>query len=270
MKSILLRTLFILAVVSTDAVAQVAKQIRTLPAVISKPGRYILSKDLVLTKVADAAITINADDVKLDLGGRVITHTLTNGADVTGIVASSRGGISVFNGTVRGFTTGIRLNGFQAAASGVSVENVRVESCKLQGIQLLGLIGTVKHCVVASTGTQGTGSASGIVLDLGFATVVDNDVIGTVALMGNPSYGIFGNAQAAVIENNRVLNDPNGHGDIGMRLGFSSNYIVENNRIAGFTKGIEFTAAGRPKYRNNITTDCATPYVLGTDAGNND
>ncbi len=50
----------------------------------------------------------------------------------------------------------------------------------------------------------------------------------------------------------------------------SGSCIVENNRIAGFTKGIEFTAAGRPKYRNNITTDCATPYVLGTDAGNND
>ncbi len=269
MKTIALRILIISAAISSHAVAQVAKQISSLPAIITKPGRYVLNKDLVLKKVADAAITITVDDVRLDLGGHVITNGLPAGTDVTGILAQGHGGILVLNGTVRKYKTGIRLNGFQSPASGVSVENVRVDASESLGIQVLGLIGSVKHCVVSNTGNTQASSAVGMSFDLGFATVIDNDVLATLAGTGQQAEGIHCGAQAAVFENNRVLNDPSSHASIGMFFAFPANYLVENNRIAGFTNGILFTNAGTPKFRNNFTTDCTNPYVSGTDAGNN-
>ncbi len=67
------------------AIAQTAKPILSLPAIISKPRRYLVKTDLVLKKSATAAITILADDVTLDLGGSVISHTLPTGTDIEGI-----------------------------------------------------------------------------------------------------------------------------------------------------------------------------------------
>ena len=268
MKSIALRILILTIAISSHAVAQVAKRISSLPVVITKPGRYVLSKDLVLKKVADAAITINADDVQLDLGGHVISQTAEAGGNVYGIHSPFRGGISVFNGTIRGFNFGIRINCFQSAATDSTIENLRVEACRSVGIAAAGLSGTVRRCVVTDTGKGGTNHATGISIDLGVATVIDNTVSGTVGATGH-SYGIFGAAAAGVFENNRILNAPTAHGEIGIRLNGAQNGFVENNRICGFLKGIEFTPGAGAIYRNNLTTDCTTKYTLGTDAGNN-
>ena len=268
MKYFVLRILIITAAISSHAVAQVAKRINSLPAVISKPGRYVLSKDLVLKKVADAAITINADDVQLDLGGHVISQTAEAGANVYGIHSPFRGGISVFNGTIRGFNYGIRINCYQSAATDLTIENLRVEACRGFGIAAAGISGTVRRCVVTDTGKGGTSHATGINVDLGFATITDNTVSGTLGATGH-SYGIFGAAQAGVFENNRILNEPTDQGEIGIRLSGAPSALVENNRICGFLKGIEFTPGAGAVYRNNLTTNCTTKYTLGTDAGNN-
>lgn len=262
-------TTFLIAGFSTALVAAPVP-IHSLPAKITKPGSYILIKSLVLkTPTATAAITITADNVKLDLGGHTLTNTLPATADVTGVYAQAHGGITVSNGTVRGFSTGVRLNAFQAAAGDVSVENVRVDGCRNLGLQLLGSIGSVRRCVVSNTGGATANSASGISLDLAFATVVDNDVFATITQPTTNSVGIQCGAQAGVFENNRVLNEQSNRGGKGMSLAFSANYLVEKNFVTGFATGISFTNAATPKYRNNFTTDCATPYVLGVDAGNN-
>lgn len=268
MKSIALRILIIAAAVSSHAVAQVAKQITSLPAVITKPGRYVLSKDLVLKKVADAAITINSDDVKLDLGGHVISQTEAAGSNVYGIHSPFRGGISVFNGTIRGFNFGIRINCYQSAATDLTVENLRVEACRSVGIAAAGLSGTVRRCVVTDTGKGGTSHATGISVDLGIATISDNTVSGTIGATGH-SYGIFGAAAAGVFENNRILNEPTDQGEVGIRLNGAQSALVENNRICGFITGIAFTPGAGAIYRDNLTTNCTTKYTLGTDAGNN-
>ena len=268
MKSIALRILIIAAAVSSHAVAQVAKQITSLPAVITKPGRYVLSKDLVLKKVADAAITINSDDVKLDLGGHVISQTEAAGSNVYGIHSPFRGGISVFNGTIRGFNFGIRINCYQSAATDLTVENLRVEACRSVGIAAAGLSGTVRRCVVTDTGKGGTSHATGISVDLGIATISDNTVSGTIGATGH-SYGIFGAAAAGVFENNRILNEPTDQGEVGICLNGAQSALVENNRICGFITGIAFTPGAGAIYRDNLTTNCTTKYTLGTDAGNN-
>lgn len=268
MKSIALRILIITGAISSHAVAQVAKQITSFPAIITKPGCYVLSENLVPKKAADAAITVNVDDVKLDLSGHVISQTEAAGADVYGIHSPFRGGISVFNGTTRGFSNGTRLNWYQSAATDLTIENRRVEACRNYGIQAAGLSGTVRNCIVNDTGKGGTSHAFGISIDLGFGTISDNTVAGTVGASGH-SFGIFGSASAGVIEGNRILNEPGSHGEVGLRLGGAQSERVENNRICGFLTGIVFTPDLGAAHRNNLTTDCATKNTLGTDAGNN-
>lgn len=161
---------------AATSIAQTAKPILSLPAVISKPGRYIVKTNLVLKKSATAAISIVSDDVVLDLGGRVISHALPVGADVTGVLTEARGGIKVINGTVRGFTTGIRINSNSAGAGGIAVEDVRIERSAEIGIQLVGETMAVKRCVITNTGSTQANQAFGLVLDGAFATASDNDI----------------------------------------------------------------------------------------------
>ena len=270
MKIPLIRFLAVLIfTTAVTAVAQTAKPILSLPAVISKPGRYIVKSNLVLKKSATAAISILSDDVVLDLGGRVISHALPVGTEVTGVLTTAHGGIKVINGTVRGFTTGIRLNTYSAAVTGAVVEDVRVERSGQNGIQLLGESMSVKRCVIIGTGGALANQATGLRLDGGFATASDNDILSTLVAPLFQSEGMHCSVLACVIENNRVLNEPSARGGVGISAGVTSNYLVENNRIAGFSSGLRFTGTGTPKYRNNFTTDCATPYTSGTDAGNN-
>jgi len=68
-------TLAVLLLASSIAQAQVG--IQKLPYTIKKPGRYALSAPLTY-KGLGAAITLEADDVSLDLRGRTITAVLTN------------------------------------------------------------------------------------------------------------------------------------------------------------------------------------------------
>lgn len=265
----LLVALICLLVGGGEVWAQAAKPILSLPATITKPGHYLVKKNLRLTKMAKAAITIEADDVVLDLGGNVISSGLAAGTDVAGISSAGHGGITVKNGTVRGFNYGIDVNALQAAVGDVSVEGVRADGCELVGISVKAVTLAVRRCTIVNTGNGGIYSPTGLYVDGAFGSVIDNEVLGTVGVMGSFPTGIQCSTQACVMENNRVLNQPSAHGATGIFAGFSSNYLVENNRVAGFTNGIKFTNTGNPKYRNNFTTDCTTPFTSGTSAGNN-
>lgn len=263
----LLALVAFLATCLASASAQIP--IMKVPVTITKPGRYVVKRDLVLTTAAPAAITIAADDVSLDLGGRVISTTLPAGTDVSGISTLGHGGIVVTNGAVRGFKNGVFLNTNGAAVPGVSLDGVRVSACEAQGIYLLGAIASVRRCVIANTGSASANTAIGLELDATFATAVDNDILNTLSSPSGQCEGIHCSVQSGVIENNRVLNEPSAHGIIGIFLGLATDYLVENNRVIGFAIGVRFTNTGAPKFRNNFTTDCTTPYVNGTDAGNN-
>jgi hypothetical protein len=261
-----------LTVAGAHAMAQVGIPILKLPATISKPGHYVLKRDLVLRTAPTGgnpavAITIAADDVTLDLGGHIISHTLPAGTDVTGISGALHGGIRVQNGTVRGFKNGVYLNALQGTATDVSVEDLRVSGSGSLGIELLGEVISVKRCVISATGDSNAPDTIGLYLDGGFATVMDNDILATISAPANHAEGIHAGVQAGVFENNRVLNDANSHGYNGMFLGLATDYLVENNRVTGFATGIRFSSTGNPKYRNNLTTDCTTPYVSGTPVG---
>jgi len=86
---------------------------------ITRPGSYRLHRDVRLRE-AGAAVVITASGVSLDLAG----HTLTGpgGTQGTGILIEGGHGVSVHNGTLRGFAFGVQV---------VNAVNVKV-----QGLQI--------------------------------------------------------------------------------------------------------------------------------------
>ena len=63
--------------VLASSIAQAQIGIQKLPYTIKKPDRYAFSAPLIYKSVG-AAITIEADEVSLNLRGRTITAVLTN------------------------------------------------------------------------------------------------------------------------------------------------------------------------------------------------
>jgi hypothetical protein len=55
----------------------------------------------------------------------------------------------------------------------------------------------------------------------------------------------------------------------GIFLGLASDGLPVGNRITGADSGIEFSISASGKYRDNLTSGVTTPFLGGTDAGNN-
>jgi hypothetical protein len=69
--------------------------------VITKPGRYFLQQDIKTDR--STGITINSNDVTLDLGGHALRYTGVPKAGTFGIAAPKQTDVTVTNGTVGGF-----------------------------------------------------------------------------------------------------------------------------------------------------------------------
>lgn len=112
------------------------------PVLVTQPGRYLLTSNLLANGPGVTAISIAASPVELDLGG----FTIDGGSSCTGYpVASCTGSTSangilvsgtnrvtrIRNGTVRGFDTGIELG---SAQDGTVLEDLAVSDNRADGI----------------------------------------------------------------------------------------------------------------------------------------
>jgi hypothetical protein len=82
------------------------------PYMITQPGSYKLSGNLIVTSAGKDGIDINSDNVTLDLNGFTITGPGTRGPE-NGI-ASANQNITLRNGVVTRFPTGVLLTGTAA------------------------------------------------------------------------------------------------------------------------------------------------------------
>jgi hypothetical protein len=223
--------------------------ITSLPTTITAPGYYCLTSDLATNMTSGAAITINTDDVVLDLNGFKLDGLAAGtGTLADGIRADYRQNITIRNGTVRGFFEGIVLidPNFSGISRGHVVEYIRADQNRYTGIRILGIGVIIRNNQVLNTGGSTYVHAYGISVSGNGARVLNNDVIDTVD-QGGTSYGI---------------------------LFFNSfGSFAVNNRISWADVGIEFFAAGAGafgKYRDNLTYGVVTPFIGGTPVGIND
>src|SRR5438309_1790745 len=77
-------------------------KINKLPYVITAPGSYLVQKN---TSCVVTAITINASNVDLDLGG----HTISGSGTGDGVYVQGQSNVTIHDGGVQGFVNGVEL-----------------------------------------------------------------------------------------------------------------------------------------------------------------
>ena len=217
--------------------------ITTLPAVITVQGRYCFTGNLATAITSGHAIDVQASNVLLDLNGyRLDGLAAGSGTTANGIHALNRQNVTIRNGTVRGFLRGIFLE--NTGSQGHVIEDVRADQNTFVGIAADGSGNMVRNNQVAKTGGTTAvvpANASGFEIQGDGARVLNNDVIDTVAQAGGTARGIH-------------------------LIG--TGHMVVDNRITVADRGIEFDGA-TGKFSGNLTTLVTTPYIGGTDTGNN-
>ena len=262
----------------TPALAEttVCTAITALPYTISAQGVYCLNSDLTTGIPSGAAITINTNNVTIDLNGRKLGGLAAGaGTSAYGIYASQRKNITIRNGSIRGFLYGIYLYGNSpyTASSGHLIEDIRADGNTYIGMYIFGTGNIIRNNQVVNTGGSSIiTSAYGILAFGPGLSITNNDIINTVEQTGGYSTGVYVfTCDGCAIENNRISNSALGPGtSYGVRMGSSSDVMALNNRISTVDFGIYYSTPSTGKYRDNLTgADVTTPYTGGTAVGTN-
>jgi hypothetical protein len=194
------------------AVGGVGTKINSVPYTISAPGFYYLGGNLTHTGTTHG-ITVNADDVTLDLMGFSLSHTGAIGAEI-GIVMNGRTNVEIRNGTVRGFFNGIQET--LATGNKHRVINVRATNNSRNGIVLNGNNHLVKGCNVCNNGPIGISISNGIIADCVAAN--------------NGSIGIALNGTGSVLGNSAINNTDR---NFSLGAGGATSILVDRNNAFG-------------------------------------
>lgn len=137
---------------------------------ITQTGPYLLVNNLTVTN--DDCLRVSADNVEIDLGGFGISMTggpSTNTAGIRNIDSGAgfANGLSVRNGAITGFSSGIRIDG----GAGHRIEGVRISENTVDGIGITGafdetgtgVANVIKNNVVVRNGTA-NGGVGGIIV----------------------------------------------------------------------------------------------------------
>ena len=246
--------------------------ISALPTTITVSGSYYVTTNLTAAPGGGVnGITIQADDVAIDLNGCVLTGI---GSDTGIIVSSPQKNLSVRNGTLRSW-------GFSAVdahlASNSQFEQLRIANCGGAGLRT-GTGGIATHCNVTANGSSGIEAGDGsTVKDCTAFANVNDGIVGSrgVSVMGctvrgsgrygidvndgstvsgctvtsNALHGIQVSSACRVTENLCHKNGP-GASAAGILVSGSYNRI-EANQVSGNTRGIDVQAGGNLIIKNH-------------------
>ena len=164
-----------------------------LPLTITEPNSYYLVEDVNFTDDANHAITIECNDVTIDLMGYTLKGP-DSGA-TSGLYMSGRSNVEVRNGTVRDFYYGIHEE--STAGRQHRITNVRAMSNACYGIRLRGEGHLVKDCTAADNDFYGIYAGAG-------STVTGNTGY------SNGDYGIYTDSGCTVTGNTCYYNGGDG------------------------------------------------------------
>ena len=248
--------------------------ITSLPYTISAQGVYCLTGHLSTGITSGNAITINTNNVVLDLNGfKIGGQSAGLGTGAYGIYANQRQNITIKNGTVRGFYEGIVLDDLSpyGASQGHVIEDIRADQNTYIGMNIAGNGNIIRNNQVVATGGMTTPTfavACGIEVQGPGAQVLNNMVTEVTAQGVGSATGIYVyGSNNGVVAGNRIGNitSPSG-ATYGIHSVVGTNLIVSDNRLSGMQEGISFSSS-TGKYFSNVTQGVGTPYTGGTAAG---
>ena len=261
-----------------EAVEAACRPLPRVPFTIAIPGVWCLTRNFATSITTGTAVTINVDNVVLDLGGYTLDGNGAGlGTQATGIGSPGRSNLTVRNGTVRGFANGIQLTATPGTTRGNVVQGIRADRNTVVGIGAGGVGVLIRDNLVVETGGSTSAStfrAYGISAFLAPGGIVrDNEVVGTTnADPASFDYGIYAaNSDDVVIERNRVRNPTASPAySFGILVTFGDNIAVVDNRVSNVDTGLDYASSATGKYKDNLTSGAATPFSgTGTDAGGN-
>ena len=268
-------TLLILMALGSPAQAETVDctPVTSLPVTISAQGIYCLTGNLATSQTSGNAITINANNVTLDLNGwKVGGQAAGPGTMATGIY-SEAANVTVKNGIVRGFIAGVSLRGRGATVQGITADqNTRV------GIYVEGQGSLVQGNQVVDTGgsTEAQNSSAMGIGVMGSGSLVQNNLVSGLMAVGSASeYGVFfyGGAVQSTARNN-IVNDaarPTGGGSSnGVMMQGPSAVAVSSNIVTNFTVCVNYASGATGTYSRNTAIGCDTQYAGGTAGSGND
>jgi hypothetical protein len=216
--------------------------VTVVPTTISVAGIYCLTGDILSALAGGSAIEIASNNVVLDLNGHRLSNLGAGPSNLAvGVLATGRQNVTIKNGTIRGFYSGVRLDGNTQAV----VEGIRFD--RNYGQAVYGLIcqgSLIRDNLITNTGGRPEDGASATAIFVGglYNRVINNDIVNVIKSGQGTATGIY-------------------FGSI------PTDGFAVNNRITSADFGISINA--NTKYRDNLTTNVATPYFGGINAGNN-
>ena len=197
----------------------VGTKITSVPYTISSPGLYCLAKNLAYSPTTGNAITIEADNVTLDLMGFTLSGPGKTSGNNKGIyVGVNSDSVEIRNGCVTGFGN----RGIYAYGEEIRLIGLRVRDNGSLGADLLGYYDQVLGCSFLNNGSAGV------------QTGINCLVKGNLAA-GNGGSGITANSGSSLLDN--ACSDNGGYG-----LGAGSGCTVKGNTCQGNTEAGIYTA----------------------------
>lgn len=235
------------------------------PVTIAGPGSYRLTGNLNCAPNT-SGITISGDDVTVDLNGFGIQSS--SPSPVAGGIVGTGSRISVHNGTIIDFYTGIALTGPNAL-----VERLRIKQPSLGDTILVGSscrvinsavsggyngsVVTGDLCVIEGNTITGGGDGPALVTGNG-ALIRGNTVTGIDGAIVAPNSIVTGNRASAQLDGpaifvlgGGVISENIASSSGGPYTIYSSNSVVSNNRVSGWGVGIkcaDCTVSGNSVY----------------------
>jgi len=252
--------------------------ITTLPYTITTQGVYCLTGNLSTSIASGNAITINANNVTLDLNGwRLGGLAAGRMTDTYGVSAFARKNVTVKNGTTRGFRRGVSLGGVGPCdvPQGYLVEDIRAEQNTRVGIHVCGRGSIVRRNQVVEIGGDDTSQDDALGISIGGtgSQLTDNTIVTIMAAGSGFATGVYAAYfYGGFVKNNRITNvGTTGSGTTyGIWHVSGSNALFVGNMVTN-TGDYGFSFNHPPtKYMNNLTSDVSTAYSGGTAVGTND
>jgi hypothetical protein len=238
-----------------------------MPKIINTPGSYYLTENVTS---AGNGITINVDDVTIDLSGFTIIGP--GNGNGSGVYMSNRSNVEIRNGTIRDFRQGLYEG--NSLALNHRVISVRAISNSTYGIYLNGSNHMVRDCTVNDNGTSATIYLYGIYVG-NAGTVNGNKVFGNGDSASNYVYGISVGSGSTVSGNTIYYNGYNATGPLVCGIYTGSGCTITNNTsrqngqsadsdVKGIYASPGSTVTGNTSYNNG---NSATGSVYGIYLG---